>query len=109
MEITSYTPSRVQIETNSPENKFLVLTDNDYSGWKAKVDGERTEILKAYSTFKAVKLNSGQHQIEFYYSSDAFKLGAFFSLVGILTLVFVTLKETIIKFLKKTGQHMLPQ
>ena len=92
VEIVSYEPSNVKIRVNSPEQKFLILTDNYYNGWKAKVDGQKAEIFKASSTFRAVEIGSGEHQVEFYYDSDILKLGAFFSLVGILTLVFVSSK-----------------
>ena len=46
-EIESYKPLNVQLKTDSPEAKFLVLTDNYYNGWKAQVDGRDSEILKA--------------------------------------------------------------
>lgn len=91
-EIVSHTPSRVRIRTESPEAKFLILTDNYYNGWKAKIDGQKAEILRPYSTFRAVEIGSGEHQVEFYYNSDIFKLGAFLSIVGIITLVFVISK-----------------
>ena len=70
----------------------LILTDNYYNGWKAKIDGQKAEIFKANSTFRAVKIDPGEHQIEFYYDSNILKLGAFFSLVGIFTLIFVSSK-----------------
>ena len=69
IEITSYTPSIVQMKTNSPEAKFLILTDNYYSGWKAKVDGQKAEIFKASSTFRAVEIGSGTPK--FYYLTAA--------------------------------------
>ena len=109
IEITSYTPSIVQMKTNSPEAKFLILTDNYYNGWKAKVDGQKAEIFKASSTFRAVEIGSGEHQVEFYYDSDILKLGAFFSLVGILTLVFVVSKEATIKLHRKVRHYTFPQ
>ena len=88
--VASYIPMNVQIKTDSPEPKFLILTDNYYNGWKAKVDGKDSEILKANSTFRAVSVESGQHNVEFYYDSDIFKIGVLISLVGLFTLVFVT-------------------
>jgi len=95
IEITSYKPSIVQVNTNSPEAKFLILTDNYYNGWKAKVDGKQTEIFKANSTFRAVKVDQGNHQVDFYYDSDTFKLGVLISLVGLFTLGFITKRSKI--------------
>ena len=89
-EIESYKPLNVQLKTDSPEAKFLVLTDNYYNGWKAQVDGRDSEILKANSTFRAVRVESGQHNVEFYYDSNVFKMGVLISLAGLLSLFFIT-------------------
>ena len=100
-EIISYEPSKVVIKTDSPEPKFLVLTDNYYSGWKAKIDGQKAEILRPYSTFRAVEVGLGEHQVEFYYDSDIFKLGASLTLLGILALFVIVLKSGLLSVLKK--------
>jgi len=95
-EIESYKPLNVRIKTDSPEEKFLVLTDNYYSGWKAKVDGKESEILKPNSTFRAVRVESGRHDVEFYYDGDIYKIGALFSSIGIVSLlltVFIFARE----------------
>ena len=86
----------MRIKTDSPEEKFLVLTDNYYSGWKAKVDGKESEILKPNSTFRAVRVESGRHDVEFYYDGDIYKIGALFSSIGIVSLlltVFIFARE----------------
>ena len=101
VDIISYNTSEVQIKTDSPEPKFLILTDNYYNGWKVKVGGQETEILKANSTFRAVKVDSGEQLVEFYFDSNIFRVGVFFSLLGVFTLVFVFSKGAIFGFFKK--------
>ncbi len=104
-EIVSYEPSEVQVKTDSPEAKFLIVTDNYYNGWKVKVDGKEAEILKANSTFRAVKVDAGQHQVEFYYDSEIFKLGTAVSLLGVFVLIFFLFKDVIIQFrIKKRNE-----
>ena len=59
--IASYQPTRVVVEADSPEPGFLVLTDTFYPGWRATVDGEPREILRANYLFRGVALDGGRH------------------------------------------------
>lgn len=45
-----------------------MVTDNYYPGWKVFVDSVEKPVLKAYTTFKAVYLESGAHRVVFKYS-----------------------------------------
>ncbi len=92
-QITLYTPLKVQIKTNSSVPKYLVLTDNYYDGWGVRVNGKKAQILKASSTFKAVRVEGGEHEVEFYFDSKVFKLGALISLLGVFALIFITSRK----------------
>ena len=81
-EIVSYRPQNVIVKTSSKEPKLLFLSDNYYPGWKARVDGDEVEILRADYTFRAVALTPGEHEVEFYFDSTSFKLGALISVFG---------------------------
>ena len=85
-QIVSYKPDEIIIKTSSGEQKLLFLSDNFYPGWKAKIDGVETEILRANYTFRAVPLISGEHYVVFYFDSDTFKIGVLISLIGIMSL-----------------------
>lgn len=74
-QIVKYEPNRVEIKTNSPAAALLFLSDNDYPGWQAEVDGQSTEILRADYTFRAVALPAGEHQIIFSYRPAFFNWG----------------------------------
>ena len=86
-EIVSYRPQEVVIKTKSDQPKLLFLSDNYYPGWKAEVDGEETQILRADYTFRAVPLIAGEHVVKFYYDSGSFKMGLLISLAGILGII----------------------
>lgn len=86
-EITSYRPNEVIVKTKSTQPKLLFLTDNYYPGWKAIVDGEETEILRADYTFRAVPLVAGEHEVRFYYDPMSFKLGVMISILSLAGLV----------------------
>ena len=91
VEIVTYRPWDVTIKTKSDQPKLLFISDNYYPGWKAQVDGEETEILRANYTFRAVPLIGGEHLVRFYYDSVSFKAGLVISavsLVGIGYLLF---------------------
>lgn len=92
-EILSYKPQEVIIKTKSNRPKLLFLSDNYYPGWKATVDGDETEILRANYTFRAVPLTAGDHEVRFYYDSEVFKVGAAISILSFLGLGFLTLRR----------------
>lgn len=56
------------VKIDAPSAGFLVLTDNYYPGWEAYVDGVKTRIFRAYTTFKAVRLEKGGHTVVFKYA-----------------------------------------
>lgn len=46
---------------------LLFVSENYFLGWKVKVDGVEKKLLKADHTFRAVSLDQGTHEVEFYY------------------------------------------
>ncbi len=89
VQVISYKPQEVIIKTKSDVPKLLFLSDNYYPGWRATVDSDQTEILRADYTFRAVSLTAGEHTVRFYFDSDAFKLGLFISGLSLVTLLFL--------------------
>ncbi|MFB0538129.1 MAG: YfhO family protein, partial [Anaerolineae bacterium] len=75
-----YSPNAVEIEITLDRDGYLVLSDTYYPGWRAYVDGEEKEILRANYAFRAVPLESGQHTVLFQYDPLSFKLGLAISL-----------------------------
>jgi len=75
-----YSPNTVKIEVALDRDGYLVLSDTYYPGWRAYVDGEEKEILRANYAFRAVPLESGQHTVLFKYNPLSFKVGLVISL-----------------------------
>ncbi|MEO8608735.1 MAG: YfhO family protein [Chloroflexota bacterium] len=65
--ILAYTPERVDIQVDSTDEGFLLLTDTYYPGWVATVNGEMTPIYKADVMFRAVKVPPGKSTVIFEY------------------------------------------
>lgn len=87
--VTSYEPERLLIKADASKPGLLVLTDTNFPGWEAKVDGEPTKIYQANYLFRAVRLSPGEHQIEFEYKPKEVYLGAKISLTSLgLIIVF---------------------
>jgi hypothetical protein len=83
-EIVVDSPAKVVVKTHAREPSALVLLDNYYPGWKALVDGNETEILRANYLFRAVSLPPGEHTVSFLYRPGSFTLGAILSACGAL-------------------------
>ena len=57
--------NRIALEAEGPGR--LVLSEVDYPGWQAQVDGQSAEISTAYDVLRSVELSVGRHTIEFIY------------------------------------------
>jgi hypothetical protein len=65
VEFTTYQANKVFLETNSPGQGFLVLTDTYYPSWHAKIDGKDIEIFLTDYNFRGIIVPSGKHKVEF--------------------------------------------
>jgi hypothetical protein len=82
--IESYDAERVVVHADSSEPTILLLTDSNYPGWKATVDGHPATILKANYLFRGVLLPAGSHRVEFQYSPVSYAVGYGISLLSAL-------------------------
>lgn len=92
-DIESYQPEIVRINTTSPCDSLLFLSDVFYKGWKSTVDGKDSKILLADHALRAVAVAKGKHTVEFTYEPLSFKLGSIvtvFSLLGIVPVFLLT-------------------
>ncbi len=82
-------PEHVVVEATLAAAGLLVLTDTDYPGWSATVDGAAAPIVRADYAFRAVALGAGAHRIEFRYAPRSVRAG--FVLAGLALIVVVLL------------------
>lgn len=85
--INSVEPEMITITAEMEDDGFLVLTDQDYPGWEASVDGVKVDIYRANYLFRCIALPAGRHEVVFRYRPMSFRLGAMLSLAGLLALV----------------------
>ncbi len=72
---------RVGVET--PKPGLLVLADTYYPGWKATVDGEKSEIHAVDGAFRGVFVPEGKHQVVFRFSPASIKIGLVLSVLAL--------------------------
>jgi Bacterial membrane protein YfhO len=85
--ISSYEPSRLRIDTEAEHPSFLVLSEIQYPGWTAQVDGVETPIYQTNYLLRGVALPAGKHTVVMKYTAPAFRKGVY---VSGFTLVVVT-------------------
>jgi hypothetical protein len=80
-------PNRVTIRAVLDAPGYLVLADTWSPGWRATVDGEPAEVLRANYAFRAIWLDTGEHNVEMVYRPTVALVGAAISLVVLALLV----------------------
>ncbi|GIV80021.1 MAG: hypothetical protein KatS3mg050_4415 [Litorilinea sp.] len=85
-QILSYKPEAITIRTQSRTPALLVLSDTDYPGWHALVDGEPTPILRTNYLLRGVLVPAGTHTVHFVYQPESWRKGLWVSVGGALLL-----------------------
>jgi hypothetical protein len=73
---------RYRVTLNSPG--LLFVSENYFPAWKVKVDGVEKKTLLADHTFRAVSLDSGTHEVEFYYHWPRYDMSKTITIVTFL-------------------------
>lgn len=79
-EVIEYDDDDVRIRADAPAPALLILTDSWDAGWVATVDGDPAEIIRAYGTFRAVRIPAGASEVVFAYRPTETYVG--FGLMG---------------------------
>jgi hypothetical protein len=93
VEIKDYSPNKVILNITASSNGILVLSDTFYPGWKAFVDLEETEIMKANTVMRAVIIPKGKHIVKFVYDPVPFNYGlrlGLYTLICVPIMIFVS-------------------
>lgn len=77
--------THVEVETTSDRPAFLILSDVNYPGWQAWIDGKPSKIFQTNYIQRGVIIPSGKHVVRFEFHSFSFKLGMTITVVSIGT------------------------
>ncbi len=89
VEIERYTPNEIQLRAELERPGWLVVADNYYPEWKARVNGRPVPVTKVLTTFRGIQLAPGQYSVRMYYDPSSLKHGALLSLLTLLGLLAV--------------------
>ena len=81
------TVNEVRVSTNASNHAYLLLNDVWYPGWKAYVDGQEKEVMRADFIFRAVELPQGSHEVRFVFDPWTWKVGLVISIFSWLFLL----------------------
>jgi hypothetical protein len=87
----TYRPGHFAIVAQTPESAYLVLAEVWYPGWRATINGQPADIIRANTAFMAVQIPSGENTVTFTFTSPLLMIGAIITaitLVASLALLF---------------------
>jgi hypothetical protein len=82
--VVDWSPSHLSVEVDQANDGLLILSENDYPGWQASVDGRKAPIVLANATLRAVEVPAGQHRVEMDFKPSSVALGLTISLATLL-------------------------
>ncbi len=87
IELTEYKPDELKYTFKSSNKELVVFSEVYYpdgTSWKAFIDGNPVEHLRANYVLRALVVPAGEHTIEFKFEPTYYKLGSTLSLVASL-------------------------
>ncbi len=83
VQLLSYESNKVTFHVATEHNVLLFLSDNNYPGWKAFIDGKEKKIYRADYSFRSVVVPSGSHTVAFVFQPTSFMIGFWISIFGL--------------------------
>jgi len=106
--VTANRPDRVVVEADGPG--ILTLSQVNYPGWRAMLDGHMATIETVNSALTGVSLNAGHHLVEFTFDPWTVKVGVMVSALGWVSLMVGWLVLRLSSFvLRQKGQSWNPE
>jgi hypothetical protein len=79
-----WTTHRIECEVESPAPTLVVLAQSFYHPWRATVNSQPAEILRANHAFQAVPVPAGRSTVRLEYVDRRFQLGVALSALGLV-------------------------
>jgi hypothetical protein len=76
----------ILLATTSEGTGLMVLSENAYPGWRARIDGTETPIYRADVALQAVVVPAGVHRVEFTMQSRSLRTGMIVSAVAAIVI-----------------------
>ena len=90
--LTSYAPNELKYHYSASADRLAVFSEIYYpNGWKAEVDGQPVDVLRADWTLRAAALPAGEHDLVMRFKPDSYAVGAGISRASSITLILLLL------------------
>lgn len=87
------------------EGEYLYISVPYEEGFTATINGEKTEVLKAFSGFSAIKLKAGENNLQMEFTPKGLKLGIVISIIGVIALgIYCFFRKKIFKIFSHTDK-----
>lgn len=90
IELTSYSPDKLQYKSSSTANRLAVFSEVYFPDWRVFIDGKESNLFTTNYILRGMIVPAGEHTIEFvfhpdyYYSWNRFAQIAFYILIIVL-------------------------
>ncbi|MBI4990589.1 YfhO family protein [Candidatus Gottesmanbacteria bacterium] len=105
--ITSAREAEIIMETQSDKESILVLTDSQYPGWHAYIDGREVNIETVNLIQKGILLPEGAHNVVFSFKSSSFEVGKIITTVTFFITSLMVFLYRLIFPRKASGNNLL--
>jgi len=96
--ITEHSATELKGSVNIKDGDTTLFTTIPYDeGWHVKIDGKDVETEKTVDSLLCVKIAPGEHDIEFFYRSDAIFYGRIFSIAGTAVFLSVAILDAVMR------------
>ena len=76
-------PGRIEVNTASPGEQFLVVNESHHDGWRATLDGKSAPVFRANGDFLGIGVPAGDHKIALEFSPKSLDLGRLMTEFGL--------------------------
>jgi hypothetical protein len=74
-QIRAYKNEEIDLDVTMNQDGYLVLSEINYPGWVAYVNGHKRQLLTGNYIFRVLPLSNGTHDVVIRYEPTSFKIG----------------------------------
>ncbi len=87
VKIIRSTSQSYEIITQTTRPYWLIISELNYPGWRAYLDGKEVKLERVFFLFDGIFLPAGRHRIEIVYQPLSFGIGIYFAFATIFSIV----------------------
>ena len=96
LQISEFEDTYIKGSINAKEDGLMYTSIIYDRGWKAYIDSQEVEILRANYILRGLELTPGEHTVEFVFAPESFKSGKNISLCSSIALILLLLGSIIV-------------